>query len=259
MAQRSRQKKKRRKPPKSKTKSTKLLKQFTTLSEGSLHSPSLSLCLELVSKLYHRHILLRDGCHASRRDTKWESKFDIDHFLVKQYETFMPFSLLSIGGPLIFKQHRKRSAVVMPTFETINAFLIGIFKRLHLNCESSIVSLIYAERLMDKRHICITVRNWRPIVIASILTASKVWDDLSSWNIEFSNLLPLLSLPSINKLEGIYLQSLQYDLYISSSEYARYYFALRSVKSTKTQHIARYYLNTKAQQNERHRMDSNWI
>jgi len=95
-------------------------------------------------------------------------------------------------------------------------------------------------------HICITVRNWRPIVIASILTASKVWDDLSSWNIEFSNLLPLLSLPSINKLEGIYLQSLQYDLYISSSEYARYYFALRSVKSTKTQHIARYYLNTKS-------------
>merc|ERR1712228_68103 len=214
-------------------------------SEGSLHSPSLSLCLELVSKLYHRHITLRDGCHESRRDIKWEERFDIDNFLSKRYDTFMTYPLLYIGGPMIFKQQRRRSKVKCPSFETINTFLIGIFKKLHLNVESSIVSLIYTERLMDKRHISITLRNWRPILIASILTASKVWDDLSSWNIEFSNLLPILSLSAINKLEGLYLQSLQYDLYISSSEYAKYYFALRGLKNTKTEHIPRYYLNTK--------------
>eukprot|EP00483_Globobulimina_turgida_P011562 UN11584 len=137
----------------------------------------------------------------------------------------------------------------IPTFEMINNFLIGIFAKLHLNVESSIVSLIYTERLMDKRHISITLRNWRPVLIASILTASKVWDDLSSWNIEFSNLLPILSLSKINKLEGIYLQALQYDLYISSSEYARYYFALRGLKNTKTLHIPRYYLDMKIAKN----------
>ena len=238
MAQRNK-----RKP--AKRKSNKLLKQFSTLSEGSLHSPSLSLCLELVSKIYHRHIILRDGCHESRRDLKWEDRFDIDNFLSERYDTLTAFPFLYIGGPTIFAQQRRRSKVKCPSLETINAFLVGIFKKLHLNVESSIVSLIYTERLMDKRHISITLRNWRPILIASILTASKVWDDLSSWNIEFSNLLPILSLSNINKLEGLYLQSLQYDLYISSSEYAKYYFALRGLKNTKTEHIPRYYLNTK--------------
>eukprot|EP01084_Bolivina_argentea_P052306 96079_1 len=227
------------------SKSKKLLKQFSTLSEGTLHSPSLSLCLELVSKLYHRHILLRDGVHESRRDMEWEDKFDIDNFLAKRYNTYMTYPLIHMGGPYIFKQQRKRSKIKLPSFETINQFLIGIFKKLHLNVESSIVSLIYTERLMDKRHISVTLRNWRPILLASILTASKVWDDLSSWNIEFSNLLPVLSLQAINKLEGLYLQALQYDLYISSSEYARYYFALRGLKNTKTEHIPRYYLDMK--------------
>mmetsp|Transcript_8645 Transcript_8645/g.14215 ORF Transcript_8645/g.14215 Transcript_8645/m.14215 type:complete len:481 (-) Transcript_8645:238-1680(-) len=249
MAAESRKGGNKRKSSKSKSKSKKLLKQFSTLSEGSLHSPSLSLCLQLVSKLYHRHITLRDGCHESRRDVEWEEKFDIDNFLAKRYDTFMTYPLMSIGGATIFKQQRKRSKVNTPTLDTINTFLIGIFKKLHLNVESSIVSLIYTERLMDKRHISLTLRNWRPILIASILTASKVWDDLSSWNIEFSNLLPVLSLSNINKLEGLYLQALQYDLYISSSEYARYYFALRGLKNTKTEHIPRYYLDMKIASN----------
>eukprot|EP01083_Nonionella_stella_P023947 66250_1 len=227
------------------SKQKKGLTQFSTLSEGTLHSPSLSLCLELVSKLYHRHVILMDGVHESRRDTVWEEKFDVDNFLPKRYDTFMASPLLCIGGPIVFTQQRRRSKVSQPTVKIINTFFIGIFKKLHLGVESSIVSLIYTERLMEKRHISLTNRNWRPILIASILTASKVWDDLSSWNIEFANLLPILSLPNINKLEGIYLQALDYDLYISSSEYARYYFALRGLKNVQTEHIPRYYLDMK--------------
>lgn len=233
--------------------SKKLLKQFSTLSEGSLHSPSLTLCLELVSKLYHRHILLRDGCHQSRRNMQWEEKFDVDNFIPREYETMMVYPLCYIGGPIIFHQERKRSKVSIPRFGTINTFLVSIFRKLHLNVESSIVSLIYTERLLEKRHFSLTPRNWRCIVIASILTASKVWDDLSSWNIEFANLLPILSLSNINKLEGLYLNALQYDLYISSSEYAKYYFALRGLKNTKTEHIPRYYLDTKIAKKRRDR------
>ncbi len=95
-----------------------------------------------------------------------------------------------------------------------------------------------------------TPRNWRVIVIASILAASKVWDDLCSWNIEFANLLPLLALSAINRLEGVYLCALDYDLYISSSEYAKYYFALRGLKTTKVERIPRYYLDLQLTSNQ---------
>ena len=37
------------------------------------------------------------------------------------------------------------------------------------------------------------------------------------------------SLPSINRLERLFIAQLQWDLYISSSLYAKYYFALRSI------------------------------
>lgn len=31
----------------------------------------------------------------------------------------------------------------------------------------------------------LTFRNWRPIVFTSMIVASKVWDDLSMWNLDF--------------------------------------------------------------------------
>lgn len=143
---------------------------------------------------------------------------------MKKYNILMYYPLISISCNTIYKQNKNKSLQIQPTYITINKFLINIFKKLNLNVESSIVSLIYAERLMNKRHISITIRNCRPILIISILTASKVWDDLSLCNIEFSNLLPILTLNKINKLEGLFLNALKYDLYISSSLYAKYYF-----------------------------------
>lgn len=62
-----------------------------------------------------------------------------------------------------------------------------------------------------------------------LLLASKVWQDLSSWNIEFASVYPQFSLDAINKLELEFLRRVKWDLYISSSLYAKYYFSLRSL------------------------------
>ena len=223
---------------------SRLLREFE--QDGTLQSPSITLCIELVSKLFYRHILFRDGSPGSRRNMEWEYKFDIDNFLSRKYNIVMPFNPISVcAAPYVIKQSKQRSQCYRPSLSHIIKFVTQIFNKLHLNVESSIVSLIYTERLMDKLHISLTSRNWRPIVIAGILTSTKVWDDLSAWNVEFSNLLPMLSLQAINKLEGIYLTALDYDLYISSSEYAKYYFALRGLKNVKCQKIPRYYLDMK--------------
>jgi hypothetical protein len=65
--------------------------------------------------------------------------------------------------------------------------------------------------------------------MCGMLLASKVWQDLSAWNIEFSQIYPQYSLQSINRLERIFCQEVKWDLCISSSAYAKYYFALRSL------------------------------
>lgn len=57
----------------------------------------------------------------------------------------------------------------------------------------------------------------------------QVWQDLSSWNVEFSTVYPEYSLKSINRLELLFLGAMKWDMSISSSLYAKYYFALRSL------------------------------
>ena len=56
---------------------------------------------------------------------------------------------------------------------------------------------------------------------------------MSSWNIEFATVYPQFSLSCINPLEHTFLSEVKWDLYISSSLYAKYYFALRSLLEKK--------------------------
>ncbi len=42
--------------------------------------------------------------------------------------------------------------------------------------------------------------------------------DLSSWNIEFSEVFPIFSLQSINQMERLFLAGLKYNLFISGSQ-----------------------------------------
>ena len=55
----------------------------------------------------------------------------------------------------------------------------------------------------------------------------------SSWNSEISQIYPQFSLQSINRLERLFCSEIKWDLYISSSAYAKYYFALRSLTEKK--------------------------
>jgi hypothetical protein len=59
--------------------------------------------------------------------------------------------------------------------------------------------------------------------------ASKVWDDLSMWNVDFSQVYPSYDLARVNSLELSMLEALKYVIRVSASEYAKYYFLLRSM------------------------------
>ena len=59
--------------------------------------------------------------------------------------------------------------------------------------------------------------------------ASKVWDDLSMWNCDFSVVCPSFDLQRVNDLELIMLDTLKYQIRVPAGEYAKYYFHLRSL------------------------------
>ena len=91
------------------------------------------------------------------------------------------------------------------------------------------VCLIYVERLMEKAHVPFDDRTWRPVLLCSMLLASKVWQDCASWNVEFSAVFPQFGLAALNRLERVFVTQIGWDMYISQSLYAKYYFALRSL------------------------------
>lgn len=86
---------------------------------------------------------------------------------------------------------------------------------------------------MEVAHVPMVSKTWRPCLLCALLLASKVWQDLSSWNSEFAEIYPQFSLEAINKLEAIFCKEIEWNLNISSSVYAKYYFALRSLTEKK--------------------------
>ncbi|CAM9853826.1 unnamed protein product, partial [Choristocarpus tenellus] len=70
--------------------------------------------------------------------------------------------------------------------------------------------------------------NWKSLLMATLVLSSKVWDDLSMWNADFSVVCPSFRLNRINELEVAVLEALRYNVKVQASQYAKYYFHLRS-------------------------------
>jgi len=104
--------------------------------------------------------------------------------------------------------------------------------------DTIIMSLIYVERLLKEDTTIVPVpENWRSVLFSCMVLASKVWDDLSMWNVDFSNVcgrsdragLIAYTLPRINQLELALLKALNFNVKVPASEYAKYYFLIRSM------------------------------
>ena len=58
---------------------------------------------------------------------------------------------------------------------------------------------------MDLGKIEIRNNNWRPLVFTAILLASKFWEDINFWNIDYVDRLSLYPLKAINTMEAEFL------------------------------------------------------
>jgi len=150
----------------------------------------------------------------------------------RQYDVFKDTNLNSDASspkrrPII-EQYIRES---VPSLNTVREYFKNIFSRSQLESECIIMTLIYIERLIK----CTTGRlyirhdNWKSIVFSTLMMSSKVWDDLSMWNVDFSQAAKGFTLSHVNELEIAFLEAVGYSIRVSAGEYAKYYFHLRSM------------------------------
>ena len=211
---------------------------------GTLSRPNFRDALRRVAMILRQHIVTierrfeshmttaRKGGRDSLFMQSMKEEFSDDRFATPTYKVTMVRVPMARGGMVggLKKVHKKYE---IPSESEIYDFAHRLFKAVQLSSECSIVCLIYIERLMEVAKVPLLASTWRPIVMCGLLLASKVWQDLSSWNIEFATVYPQYSLAAIHRLELQFLRMVKWDLYISSTLYAKYYFALRALVSKK--------------------------
>jgi hypothetical protein len=94
--------------------------------------------------------------------------------------------------------------------------------------EIPILCLVYIERFLTKSGLLMNYANWKRLTLISLILASKIWDDDSLENVHFPQVMSDITLKEISGLEKVFLQVVDYDLVIKGSEYAKYYFILKT-------------------------------
>jgi len=119
-------------------------------------------------------------------------------------------------------------AVVPQEFD-IFLFIGKAFDTENLAAESAILMRAYIDRLIEKSGLILYPWNWRRVVLSTLILASKVWEEEEVWNSDFKSILPCVTARDLNILEKHILTLLQYNVTLKSSEYAKYYFEVRSL------------------------------
>jgi len=124
---------------------------------------------------------------------------------------------------------KKKKCREVPQEETIFHTIRSVYECARFPSECLIVSLVYMERLIAVSSVPILVTSWRPILLAALILAQKVWDDRSLHNLDFSIFCPMFTLKEINHLERKFLELIDFDVSVNTSLYASYYFQLRTL------------------------------
>ena len=188
----------------------------TIYLENTMEKPDIKATIKCVCGVFRTHILQAAENRASHSPT---SVVVLDIFRDD------------------YDQPHKRKDPQVPTFNELLAFYEDFYRRSQMEADTIIMSLIYVERLIKASNGALAPlpENWRSILFSCMVLASKVWDDLSMWNIDFSNVsantagLTHFSLHRINDLEIALLKSLNFDVTVPASEYAKYYFLIRTM------------------------------
>lgn len=177
--------------------------------------------MENVATLIIKHVLSAEL--YINAPTEGASLFNESNF-IRYHWNIQSTSGYSCTMPIFIYSYEKIVEPVRTCTESdILAFMRKVFDKMQLATECIIVSLIYLEKIMTTSKIEIRFSNWRPLVFTSILIASKFWEDICFWNVDYSEGLNTYPLKSINRMESEYLGLCNYNMYVSKEAYQSYY------------------------------------
>lgn len=199
----------------------------TIYVNGTMSNPNVEATIKCVCGVYRAHLVQAAEERSKHSPVSVMNKpLDLEIFHDRYHL------------PTSWKHNKQQDSI--PTLADIVDFYQEFYRRSQMEFDTIIMSLIYVERLIKTTNLTPGPENWRSVLFSCMVLASKVWDDLSMWNIDFSNVasanssnqsegLALFTLQRVNQLELILLKSLNFDVRVPASEYAKYYFLIRTM------------------------------
>mmetsp|Transcript_34488 Transcript_34488/g.78714 ORF Transcript_34488/g.78714 Transcript_34488/m.78714 type:complete len:491 (+) Transcript_34488:50-1522(+) len=143
-----------------------------------------------------------------------DDEFDESHFLALRCRCF--------------PRKRRKDPV---TLDAVKAFLTDVAQSLYFCKQIIVLAAIYLERLMTHAGTKLSTGNWRSIVIVAMMISSKVWEDVHPWNADFEECMEDVAgmrfqPRALYRLESLYLEKLQWRVFVDGEVYAAYFFAL---------------------------------
>jgi len=222
----------------------------TLYVESSMAAPDKDATIKCVCGVYRAHLVqsIRDevsGPSQKIRFDEYEVFNDNLSYKPKRTSCIRNTSVRKgkyRGGTTVIEEsdakieimNRDNNEYNVPSLEEITDFFRFAFNKAQMESDCIIMSLIYVERLLRETNggVRPSPKNWRSILYSCMVMSSKVWDDLSMWNKDFSQVSPpglTINLKRLNKLEIALLTCLKYNVKVQASEYAKYYFLMRSM------------------------------
>jgi len=123
----------------------------------------------------------------------------------------------------------KHDFVNNPTLSEVVDFLSHLTDHQELAPEVGVMACTYIDRIVSYSGTSFTSYNWRRIVLGAILVADKVAEEYQVWNVDYKRSFPKMSVSDVTTLERLFLGLLRFELTVTPSLYATYYFGLRAV------------------------------
>ena len=189
------------------------LKEFSTNTTNTIPSPNIKKNNE------HEDLEIIESDYIIDIDTVEKLKT----YFLKQSEIFddnYNYNLMQIIN---------RKYIIAPDPQTIFDFCADILVLTKMEKEVLILSLIYIERFIFNTGILLTSRNWRRILFIALIISSKIWDDNSFENTHFAQIFNSLKLGEINLLEEIFLNFINYKVFVTQKEYFEYLLMIKNL------------------------------
>ena len=131
--------------------------------------------------------------------------------------------------PQYFDQQKIENIHKIPTADDIMDFIEALYNCVQFSPECCIICLMYIYRIIALTGLSLQETNWRPLIFVSLMVSQKIWDDNVLPNGDFSIIYPFFDNEQLNELEIKFMEIIQYNVYVTLSNYMTFYLNLRAL------------------------------